>query len=297
MLKKINFNKKTLGVLFYLIGMFLCVMLNTTMKRTINVFNLPTYEILCIRQLAIVVFLIPLMIKHKFNFFNKKALKPNLYRNVLFSLSLGLLYVGISRVPLNDSTAISFLTPIIGSLLAVKLLGEKASKAIWVALVLSIIGMLIIKKPEFNDKHLLVGYGALLVAVVVRGYIVVLNKKLTSKFDTMTILFYNNIILFLVSCCFFYQFKPIGFVELKWILLIGFMFFAEYWFIFKAYKYTSAVILQPLDFSRLIFMMFVSGLMMGETTTINQVIGGLVIFSGYVVMLVFGDNKKKEIQK
>lgn len=295
---KFKTNKTTLGIFFYLIGMFLCVMLNTTMKKTINEFHLPTYEILFIRQLCIVLFLTPLMIKNKFNFFDKKSLKPNLYRNILFSASLGLLYFGITRVPLNDSTAISFLTPIIGCLLAVKLLGEKSSKAIWVALCLSVVGMLIIKTPQFGDDiEVLIGYGVLLVAVCIRGYIVVLNKKLAQKFDTMTILFYNHIVLMLFSGCFFFQFKAISFVELCWIILIGLMFFAEYWFIFKAYKYTTAVVLQPLDFSRLIFMMFVSSLLMNEKTTINQVIGGIVIFSGYVFMLIFNNGKTKQLKK
>ena len=280
--------KKTIiGMGVYLIGMVFCVILNAMMKKTINTFHLPVYEVLFVRQLCIVVFLLPLMIKRKFNFFDKKTLKPNLIRNVLFSFATGIMYIGISKIPLNDSTAISFLTPILGSLFAVKFLGEKSSKSIWIALFLSVIGMLIIKKPSFDDdSDLLLGYGILLIAVIIRGYIVVLNKKLSQQFDTMTILFYTHIILLLFSGCFCWQFVPFDINGLKYMLFLGFLFLVEYYFVFKAYKYSPAVLLQPLDFSRLIFMMLFSSIFMNESTTFKQIIGGLVILSGYLVMII-----------
>lgn len=291
---KYHLSKSSFGVLLYLSAMLVTVLLNIFVKKAITQFSLPTWEVLCIRQMFIVMGLLPLMVKNKFNFFDKVAFKPNVFRNILFAFSTFLLYTGISRVPLNDATAITFLTPIIGSVLAVKLLKEKPSKTLWVALVLSIIGVVVVKKPGFNNPELLIGYGALLVTTIIRGYIVVLNKRLSNQFDTMTMLFYTHIVMFLVALCFCKQFVPVPFGAFKYLAGAALLFFIEYYLIFKAYKYCTASNLQPLEFTRLIYMMVLSALLMGEMVNLNQVVGGVIILSGFAVMLV-GKRKKNAL--
>ena len=128
-------------------------------------------------------------------FFKKESLKPNLVRNIFFSIGTFLMYSGMSRVPLNEATAITFLTPIIGSFLSIKLLNEKSSKSLFISLIFAIIGMLIIKQPNITDnKETLIGYIFLFICVFIRGYVVILNKRVASKFDLITLLFYNHII-------------------------------------------------------------------------------------------------------
>ena len=280
------------GVLFYLLAMLTTVLLNIFVKSAIVKFKLPTTEVLCLRQAIIVVCLLPVMIKLKFNFFDKTSLKPNLIRNILFSFSTLLLYLGMSKVPLNDATAITFLTPIIGSFLAVTLLKEKTSKTIWIALLLAVIGVLVVKKPSFQDKDFILGYGPLFLCVIIRGYIVILNKRLAGKFSTMTLLFYTHIIMLLFSLCFVKQFIAVPVEALKYIVGAAFLFFVEYFLIFKAYKISNASTLQPLEFSRLIFMMILSSLLLDENITTNQVIGGSIIIGGYLVM-IFAKKKNK----
>ena len=281
-----------IGILLYLSAMLATVLLNIFVKSAIVKFHLPTIEVLCIRQTIIVLFLIPVMIKMKFNFFDKTTLKPNLIRNLLFSFSTLLLYTGMSKVPLNDATAITFITPIIGSILAVKLLNEKTSKAIWIALFLAIIGVMVVKTPSFQDENFITGYGALFLCVIVRGYIVILNKKLAGKFSTMTLLFYTHTVMLLFSLCFFAKFVAVPIASLKYIAGAAVLFFIEYYLIFKAYKLSNAITLQPLEFSRLIFMMILSELLLNENITINQIIGGALIISGYLFMLITKKQKQ-----
>ena len=280
------------GSILYLSAMFVTVTLNIFVKSAIVKFNLPTIEVLCCRQAIIVLFLLPLMIKRKFNFFNKDSFKPNVFRNLLFSASTFAMYCGMARVPLNDATAIMFLAPIIGSILATKLLHEKTSKTIWIVLVLSMIGVLVVKTPSFNDsENILLGYCALMIAVIIRGYVVILNKKLAEKFDTMTMLFYTHIMMLLTSLLFTPQFVAIPLESMKYIAGASLLFFIEYYLIFKAYKLCKVTTLQPLDFSRLLYMMIMSSLLLGETTNCNQIAGGLIIVSSYTIMLL---NKKKK---
>ena len=197
-----SLNKTSLGILLYLCGMIFTVLLNVLLKKAIKVYSIPTWEVLCIRQAIIVLFLIPLMIKTEFNFFKKNQWKPNVFRNLLFTFSTFLLYFGLSQVPVNEATSITFLIPIIGSILAIKFLGEKSSKSIWIALILSICGVCVIKQPGFDDSSANIGYIALLLCALIRGYVVILNKKLATKFDTNTILYYTHIVMFVISLVF-----------------------------------------------------------------------------------------------
>ena len=204
-------------------------------------------------------------------------------------------YVGMSRVPVNDATAISFLTPMIAGFLAVKLLGEKAPKSINYAFIVAIIGVIVIKRPTFDIDNATIGYLALLAYTCIRAYIVILDKRLTSKFDPMTMMFYSCIILGLFAGCFFPFFIKVPLSALKYIAISGFLFFVEYYCIFRALKLCNAVILQPLDFSKLIFTMIFSYIFLGQQVNAHQIIGGSIIILGYLI--VFIETKIKNTAK
>ena len=292
------FNKKisdnSIGMLLYLLAMLTTALLNIFGKKVIVLYHLPIWEVLFLRQILIIIFLLPLMIKMKFNFFDKTAFKPNVIRSIFFSFSTFLIYSGMSRVPLNSATAITFIFPILASILSVKILKEKTSKFIWFALIIAMLGTLIMKPPSFSSENI-IGYTALFVFVFVRAIVVIMQKQMASKFDTMIMLFYTHIIMLLVPLFFFFQFKPVPIEALGYIVLLSFLFFIEYYLILKAYKFALAVKLQPLNFSRLLFVMILSPLIIGEETTIQQFIGAMVILFGFILVLF--DHKKQNRNK
>ena len=290
-----SLNKTSLGILLYLCGMVFTVLLNVFLKKAIKVYSIPTWETLFIRQSIIVIFLLPLIIKSKFKFFKKEQWKPNVFRNLLFTFSTFLLYFGLSQVPVNEATSITFLVPIIGSILAIKFLGEKSSKSIWIALILSVCGVCVIKQPGFDNNSANIGYIALLLCALIRGYIVILNKKLATKFDTNTILYYTHIVMLFISFFFvllsYYQgtFVIPCMTAILYISFASLLFFLEYWFIFKAYKLCKVVVLQPIEFSRIIMAMILGYLILDEAISMRQCVGAGIIIAGFCVML-FGKN-------
>ncbi len=284
-----------IGILFYLAGMVSCASLNVFMVEAINDYNLPIMEVMFFRQLFIFLFLLPIMVKNRFNFFEKTALKENFKRNLMLSFSTSLLYIGMSRIPLNEATSITFLTPILAVFLAVKLLGEKAPRTINYAFVIAIIGVLIVKKPSFSENDAMLGYGALLLYTCIRSYVVIIDKRLTTTFTPMTMMFYSCIILGLFAGCFFPLFIAVPLSALKYIAISGFLFFVEYYCIFRALKLCNAVILQPLDFSKLIFTMIFSYIFLGQQVNAHQIIGGSIIILGYLI--VFIETKIKNTAK
>ena len=280
----------SIGMLLYVLAMFITSLLNIFVKKVIVLYSLPTWEVLFLRQILIVICLIPLMAKMKFNFFDKTACKPNIIRSIFYSFSTFLIYAGMSRIPLNNATAITFIAPILASILAVKILKEKSSNLIWLALLVSMIGTLIMKPPSLSYEST-IGYIALIGFVFVRAIVVLMQKQMAQKFDTIIMLFYTNIIMLLVPLCFCFQFKPVPFEAIKYIVFLSLLFFIEYYLILKAYKFALAIKLQPLNFLRLLFIMILSPFLIGENTTIQQVIGATIILFG-LVFVIF-DNKKK----
>jgi drug/metabolite transporter (DMT)-like permease len=292
---KERINQNTYGILLYILGVCALTFLVVTFKKILNEHKIPVTEAIFIRQLLIVGFLSPLMIKDKFKFFDKKALKPNFQRNALFFISTILMYIGLAEVPVNDAMTILFITPILGSIMAIYILKEKASNRLWVGLVGCFIGAVIVKKPSFNleDKQS-VGCALLLIVALIRGYVAILNKRLTKDFSVMQMLYYTHIIMLLGSTLFFREFKPVNKDVMILLLISAVGFFAEYFFVYSAYKRCSASMLQPLDFFKLIFSMIFSYLILKENVTTNQVIGGIVVVIAYIYS-ISGKTKSKKV--
>lgn len=58
-----------------------------------------------------------------------------------------LMFAAVAFIPLSDATAISFLNPVFGMLLAIPLLGEKVGRWRWSAAFMALIGALILLRP------------------------------------------------------------------------------------------------------------------------------------------------------
>ena len=68
-LKKNNssfLNKTILGIIFYCIGMFITTFISVFVKKTMLEYKLPSWEVVFIREIFVIMTLFPFMIKYKF---------------------------------------------------------------------------------------------------------------------------------------------------------------------------------------------------------------------------------------
>ena len=284
-------NKVVLGCLFYAIAMALSVSSNVLVKKTMINFNLPAWESIAIRQAIIVVILLPFMIKKKFNFFRKDALGINLIRNVLYAISIGLAHIAFLYIPINEGTSLQFFAPVMTSVFAIFLLKEKNILSIWVALILCFCGALFIQPPSIGSASVKTAYILFAISIILKSLNGILNRILALKFDTYTLVFYMHIIILLVSLCFFRSFKVAPMQAILILGVVGIIYLLEYILIYIAQKHCTVTILQPLDFSKIIYSIILSNLILGETLTIRQIIGGSIILFGCAVMM-FGKQYK-----
>ena len=103
-----------------------------------------------------------------------------------------LMFAAVSFIPLSDATAISFLNPVFGMLLAIKLLGEKVGPWRWFAAFMALLGALILLRPG-PDSFQMAGLLALGAAIIM-GMELIFIKKLANREPSFQILLVNNAI-------------------------------------------------------------------------------------------------------
>lgn len=163
-----------------------------------------------------------------------------------------LMFASTAFIPLGDATAISFLNPVIGMLLAIPFLGERVGPYRWGAAGLSVIGAMILLKPtsaSFQPTALLA-----LGAAFVLGCELVVIKKLTNTNSRVAILLINN---FFGACiasaaAFFVWHMP---TPAQWAALagIGFLMIAAQTCFVNAMARAEASFVSPFFYATLIF--------------------------------------------
>ncbi|MBW4709618.1 DMT family transporter [Roseobacter sp. YSTF-M11] len=101
-----------------------------------------------------------------------------------------LMFASVAFIPLADATAIVFLNPVFGMILAIPLLGEKVGPVRWTAATIAFAGAMILLRPtpdSFQIASLLA-----LAAAVIMGVEVIFIKKLSGRELPVQVLLINN---------------------------------------------------------------------------------------------------------
>ncbi len=103
-----------------------------------------------------------------------------------------LMFAAAAFIPLSDATAISFLNPVVGMLLAIPFLGEKIGPWRWGSAALAFTGAMVLTRPGTGALE----FGALLAlgAAFAMGGELIFIKKLTGRERPFQILLINNAI-------------------------------------------------------------------------------------------------------
>ncbi len=100
------------------------------------------------------------------------------------------MFAAVAFIPLSDATAISFLNPVFGMLLAIPLLGERVGRWRWFAALMALCGALVLLRPgpeTFQVAALLA-----LAAAALMGMELIFIKKLADREPSFQILLVND---------------------------------------------------------------------------------------------------------
>ncbi|MEM8537382.1 MAG: DMT family transporter, partial [Pseudomonadota bacterium] len=163
-----------------------------------------------------------------------------------------LMFAAVAYIPLSDASAISFLNPIFGMLLAIPLLGERVGPWRWLAAFMALIGAMILLRPgpgTFQAAALLA-----LGAAVAMGMELIFIKKLANREAAFQILLVNNAIGLCLSSL---AVLPVWAVPMpgQWavLALLGFLMAAAQACFINAMARADASFVSPFSYITLLF--------------------------------------------
>ena len=198
------------------------------------------------------------------------------------------LFVGLAlqRMPVAETTAITFLAPMFVVLLS-PLLGEKISVIGWVAAIMGFTGVLFIARP--GNGLDMAGIIFALLAVCANTVYQMLSRVLASTEKAITLLFYTAII---GSICFglvmpwYWENKMPSNLDIVLFLVVGISGGLGHYLFTLAYRYAPASSLSPMLYLQLLWAGLLGWLIFDTTPDGLSILGMIIIAaSGLMIAL------------
>lgn len=210
-------------------------------------------------------------------------IKLHISRTLCGATGVTLMFAAVSFIALSDATAISFLNPVFGMILAVPFLGEKVGPWRWAAAGIAFVGALILLRPgpdTFQVAALLA-----LGAAFAMGCELIFIKKLADREPPMQILLINNFIgwILLSTVMIPFWIVPTG---AQWVVLValGLMMAAAQTCFINAMARADASYVTPFSYLTLIFASLYDWAIFATVPDWVSVLGAAIIVSGAALL-------------
>lgn len=149
------------------------------------------------------------------------------FRSIVGSVAMLATFYSLTKLPISDVAVVTESRPIWVALLAGFILGETTRSKIWISIVLSIIGVLLIEKPYFEQRNFAV-FAALLASVL--GAVVMICLRILKEIESKRIVahFSGTACIISLVCLFIFKKDIIPGIQFDFItivMLLGVGFF------------------------------------------------------------------------
>lgn len=270
--------------MFYLILAYICFSLLNIISKKLYDLHIDLMVITFYRGLFCTIIFLPFVIGKISSLKNLKILKINYYKGTIDFLSIPVWIIAISNINIPEAVALSYLTPTITAFLTIFLLKDKFTTDKWIVLILGLIGVIIIIKPDVNNLNYYVACVFMACLLWASGSI--LTKNLTNTQHPVIIVFLTNLIITVLAFPFFiFKFYLIDINELMLCISMSLMAGCGYYLLSKAYSCTKLSNLIPMDYLRLIFATITAYIFFNQRIEINTIAGSILIFSGTLYLI------------
>jgi drug/metabolite transporter (DMT)-like permease len=210
-------------------------------------------------------------------------LKTHTARTLCGWCGVTLMFAAAAAIPLADATAISFLNPIFGMILAIPLLGERVGKWRWLAAAIAFAGALILIRPGREG----IEPGALLalVATLALGLELIFIKRLSGRERTLQILLVNNTIgLCIATFAVIWVWQPPAPAQWAGMAAIGTVMAAAQFCFVSAMARADASFVTPFSYLTLVFAALYDAALFGVLPTSLSLLGAATIIAGAALL-------------
>lgn len=251
------------------------VLLNAIMRHLTLELNALQTQFL--RYLAGILVLMPLVIRGGAAAFRPKSIKGQFLRGGMHTLGLILWFAAVAHIPLAETTAIGFTTPIFIMIGAVLVFKEPMRKARWVAAGIGFGGVLLVVGPQLGGAGGIYNLVMLASAPVFAASFLV-TKALTRYERPEVIVVWQAITVTLLSL-------PLALMNWLWpspahcllFLVCGALGSSGHYCLTRSYVVADISATQSVKFLELVWAALVGWALFGDVPTQSTLIGGFVI--------------------
>jgi len=273
-------NDPVAGVFWVTLSMALFAGLAVFSRQLMNA-GVHPFETVFLRNIFACVLLVPLLAYRGRSLLQSSQIGLYGLRVVISLLSMLAWFYALFLIPIGEVTAISYLTPLFGTLAAIFLLGETVRIRRWTALGVGFLGAMIILRP--TGSSLGAGQLCALLSAALGGLTVVLVKQLTAHDDPDKIVFLTNILmtpLSLVPALFVWTWPTAA--MLPAIAGMGLCAVLGHVCLVRGFAATDASLAMTFEFTKLPFAVGIAYLAFGETIDLWTWVGALIIFASSI---------------
>ena len=282
MKKLIINNQQLMGIFLMIIAMF-CLSVNDVNVKWLSK-EYPVWEIVFFRAFSGLI--ISFFLIMKFGIKSIKTKKP-IAHTVRAISAVGCVvfyFFGLKFLMLSENNALAHSGPIIATVLAVPILGEKLGIKRLLAVIFGFVGVLVIVQPGtslFKIESFLPITSAIFMAF---SYI---SLRFIMKTDSsISIIFYYSLALFFTSIIFFpNNFLFPSLIDLIPLFSLGIMGSLGHYFMSQAAKRAETAIITPFEYSAFLWVIILGYLFLNEVPTKTILVGGLIIVTSGIYII------------
>lgn len=193
-------------------------------------------------------------------------------------------FYAFSVLPLAQTYSILFASPLIITLLAIPILGERVRLRRWLAVIVGLSGVIIVLQPGGTDLGL--GHLAAIVAAFFGALASIIVRKIGQDERSIVLMLYPMVANFVVMACIMpFYYIPMPLEDLGMVGVVSVFGFVGGLALIAAYKNGEAAIVAPMQYSQIIWASVFGYLVFDETLSKNTLIGaGIIIASGLYIV-------------
>ena len=230
-------------------------------------------------------------------FWRTRNLRMQLVRSAFLLAATVCFFAGLRYLPLAEGSAITFLAPIFIVVLSLPVLGERPTRARWIASLTGFAGIVVLLRPGSSILHpavlLLIG------TAVCNAFYQLLTRKLPGD-SAHTTLFYSA----LLGAVGFTLALPLGLdgaTALSWreaglFLLLGLFAGLAHWLIITAFLIVPASLLTPFTYLQMIWATLFGWLVFGQLPDGWSAVG-MAIIVGSGLLLALQERRRARIAR
>ncbi|HCA7428299.1 TPA: DMT family transporter [Staphylococcus pseudintermedius] len=246
--------------------------------------DLPVFQKSLARNFVTMFIPLFFILKYKQPFFGKLSSQPLLVtRSVLGLMGVLLNIYAIDHMVLSDADILMKLNPFWTILLSLIFLKEFIQKYQITSMVIAIIGMLFVVKPEFSSDVIPAIVGLLSGVFAASAYTAV--RALSTREAPYTIVFYFSFFSVIVLIPFVaFTFEPMSLIQIVYLILAGLSAAVGQIGITVAYSYAPAKDISIFTYASIIFTAIIGFILFNESPDFYAIIGYIIILSASYYM-------------